>query len=353
MESQFDPDAGTVMDGGRIVAFSFNKFVNDICKDGHCFICGTPRDETFNDEHVIPKWLLRWAGLFDQSITLPNTVKLKYSQYTLPCCRECNSFYGKNLEERVQPLLTQGYASLTAGLDRKSSELLFVWVAFVFFKTHLKDTQLRLHLNKQKGEQPISSKYDFAWLHHIHAVIRSIYTGAKLEPACIGTFLVLNAPEGPTSTPFDFRDINGINTILLRVGDTALLASLDDAKLSQPFLKGHIDATAGKPMSPIQLREMLAHLSFVSWSLSHRPLFRNEYDPAARTSTIRAAVPQQVQMANAPKTTFGQMLYLCTFDMLPKLGIRDLAALEAEVKTGEVGFIFDENGDFHVNGAMR
>lgn len=289
---------GTVLDDqGLIVAFGYDKFVSDICLGDGCLICGaSPTEKEFNDEHVLPKWLLKHAGLFDQFITLPNTTKIKYGQYTLPCCADCNSFYGKNLEEKVRPLITGGYSNFKNVITEETAEVVYIWLAFVFFKTHLKDTLLRLYQDRRKGDEVIASKYNWAWLHHIHAVIRSVYTGAKLEKGCIGTFVALHADPGDLATPFDYRDINGINTVLLRIGDIALLASLDDAKLSSHFLSGHIGEVKGKPMSPIQLREMLAHLSFVSGNLIERPLFRNEYEIESRQSTIKSAIPERKEL---------------------------------------------------------
>src|SRR3990167_1632302 len=128
-------DDGTVIDeDGYIIAYGFERFVKDICDGNNCFICGAkPSEKEFNDEHVIPKWLLRHAGLFKQFIILPNAVKLRYDKYVLPCCSECNSFYGENLEEKVRPILTSSYSTLKNNVSNSDGEILFVWLAFVFF----------------------------------------------------------------------------------------------------------------------------------------------------------------------------------------------------------------------------
>ncbi len=44
-----------------------------ICLGRCCFICGAqPGSKVFNDEHVIPEWVLRKFNLFNRTITLPN-----------------------------------------------------------------------------------------------------------------------------------------------------------------------------------------------------------------------------------------------------------------------------------------
>ena len=68
---------GSVEDtDGNIVFFSMERFVSDICEGNCCFMCGaSPNEKEFNEEHIIPKWLLRKLDIFGLSITLPNNAK--------------------------------------------------------------------------------------------------------------------------------------------------------------------------------------------------------------------------------------------------------------------------------------
>lgn len=51
---------GSILDGDRIIYFSVERFVQQICMAGHCFSCGAAPDGlVFEQEHVIPDWLLR------------------------------------------------------------------------------------------------------------------------------------------------------------------------------------------------------------------------------------------------------------------------------------------------------
>jgi hypothetical protein len=56
----------TVLDeNGAVVYFSLERFVRDLCLGDCCFICGAaPGTVSFNDEHVIPRWLLWRYDLF-------------------------------------------------------------------------------------------------------------------------------------------------------------------------------------------------------------------------------------------------------------------------------------------------
>jgi hypothetical protein len=68
MWSRLD-DGSVIDDNGKLIFFSTQRFVNDICLGHCCFICGAaPSSVPFNDEHVIPEWVLRRFGLFSKSI---------------------------------------------------------------------------------------------------------------------------------------------------------------------------------------------------------------------------------------------------------------------------------------------
>jgi hypothetical protein len=87
---------GSVLDrAGKVVYFSLDRFVRDVCLGDCCFICGAnPADVPFNNEHVIPEWLLRRYNLFALSLTLPNGSAVRYDRYTVPCCASCNTLIG-------------------------------------------------------------------------------------------------------------------------------------------------------------------------------------------------------------------------------------------------------------------
>jgi hypothetical protein len=84
---------GSIIDRvGKVIFFSAQRFVDDICLGNCCFICGAkPEHKPFNNEHILPEWLLRRYDLFSRTITLPNDRTVRYDRYTVPCCVDCNS----------------------------------------------------------------------------------------------------------------------------------------------------------------------------------------------------------------------------------------------------------------------
>lgn len=343
---QFEKE--TVIDSsGKIISYGFEKFKDDIFNGNNCFICGAnPEDKDFNDEHIIPKWVLKYCGLFKEFITLPNAEKIRYDRYVLPCCSECNTFYGQNLEDKVRPLITQPFDKFNEQLTDENLKLLYIWLSFLLFKTHLKDTLLRLYKDRRKGEDIIASKYAPEWLHHLHSIIRTLHTNANISPEATGSCIVLKADNGDFEKMFDYRDINGVNTALIRIGDKAFVFAVDDAKMSLPFLKARLNPLSGHALSPIQLREMLAHLTYVKKSFIEPPAFRSEYDLELGISTLKVTLPEKVDLQEYKYEDYGEVLYLCTFDLLDKLGLPSNVDIHSQVKSGRVGFTVDENYNF-------
>jgi len=71
---------------GKVLYFSIRSFIDKIAGGNVCFICGADPDTVvFNDEHVIPDWILSRHNLHARLITLPNEADLKYGQYVVPC----------------------------------------------------------------------------------------------------------------------------------------------------------------------------------------------------------------------------------------------------------------------------
>src|SRR4051812_24674970 len=95
-------DGSIVDEDGRVIYFSTQRFEQDICLGGCCFICGAqPGSKPFNNEHILPDWLLGEYGLYDRTITLPNAQRMRYGSYTVPCCEDCNTLMGREIEQPV------------------------------------------------------------------------------------------------------------------------------------------------------------------------------------------------------------------------------------------------------------
>ena len=167
------PDGSFLDHTGNVLFFSKDRFVNDICLGRCCFICGArPGYRVFNDEHVIPEWILRRFNLFDRTITLPNGETVKYGRFKVPCCQNCNSLMGHRIEERISKVVNSGPEAVQKHIADGNGLEFFVWLGLIFLKVHLKDREFRIHQDLRKPDDKIGDLYDWQALHHMHCLVR-------------------------------------------------------------------------------------------------------------------------------------------------------------------------------------
>jgi hypothetical protein len=230
MAWQKTEDGSIVDNAGKVIFFSKDRFVADICLGRCCFICGAqPESKLFNDEHIIPEWLLRKFDLFQRTITLPNGRMARYDRYKVPCCQDCNSLMGKQIEERVSRVVCAGPEAVQKHIAEGNGLEFFVWMGLIFLKTHLKDRDLRVNLDLREPDEKIADAYDWDTLHHIHCIVRCFFNGANIEKDVFGSIGAFAANSQGTEDQFDYGDLYIAQTMLLRMGDVALIVTFNDA----------------------------------------------------------------------------------------------------------------------------
>jgi hypothetical protein len=353
--SDFAPHAGhprAVLDDGslaahdgRILAFSAARFRSHVVAGLCCFVCGRePSAEVpFNDEHVIPDWILRAYNLQQLSIGLPNDSAFGYANYKIPCCVDCNSWLGENVERPVREILSCDLREVEQRLNSNSRALLFLWCALLFTKTHLKDATLRMHLDRRKGDQRIGDQHDWDALHHVHAVARANRMGIAIDSAVFGSLQLLRSCPPPPRFTFDYRDHTPTQSMMVRLGQLCVFAVLDDSGAAQGILANIIERVRGRALGWIQQREVLAHLGYANSLLTVRPHYSTRQYPNGQLA-ICADLPPRIEARDFVAGEFGQVLLQNTKDILqvtPPGG-----ATEGDVERGEKTFLFDDSGNF-------
>jgi len=345
-------------DDGRVICFSADEFANKICATDCCFVCGAPRGSTsFNDEHVIPRWVLKRYSLFDRAITLPNGGEQPYGTYKMPCCSTCNSLLGELIESPMSEMLDGGFDLIAAKLEDPEPigevrrQALYVWLCLLFLKTHLKDRHLRQHLNFNLGDARIADEYDWYAMHHIHCVARMPYVTGSILPDVIGTICWYRIDDPTANDQFDYFDLTNDYTVAIRLGDIGIVAVLTDAGASRSAWHSQLMKMQGKTLTMVQLREISARLAIANRDLINRPVFG--------TMINRNLVPADVvlysqhdaypEFAEFNPAVFGEILGHALATYLPSLKVDDEDDEESKSKriaSGKVSFLFDEDQQF-------
>lgn len=341
---------GSVIDAaGKVMFFSTERFISDIVLGEYCFICGaSPNQKLFNDEHILPEWLLRHYDLFSRSITLPNGASVRYDKYTVPCCADCNSLMGDTIETVISGVVKGGLDSINEFVSNGGGLKLFVWLGLIFLKTHLKDRSLRFNLDTRQGNTKIADDYDWNDLHHVHCLVRCFYNNCFVEPEAFGSFLIIPTKSEISLDLFDYSDLYFAQTILLKLGDVALVAVLNDTGGAMSYFFRKFEKITG-PVSELQLREIMVEMAFLNLHMEERPLFYSEFDLSKQELRMVADLPV-LQLADLDYEIRGKMLHnevQYALGAIKSPGL-DRDAISKEILAGRFTFLFDKNGNFQM-----
>lgn len=341
-------DDGSIIDQqGKVIFFSTERFVNDICLGACCFICGARRGEkTFNDEHILPRWLLKKYDLFQKTITLPNETTVRYGTYTVSCCQDCNSLMGNEIETPISEVVQRGPDAVNDFIASGHLLKVIIWMGLIFLKTHLKDRFLRLNLDKRLGTERIADGYEWEKLHHVHSVVRCFFTGCFVEREAVGSFLSLPVRTEVSADQFDFADLYYEQTMLLRMGDLALLTVFDDSGGVLSYFYKRLERITG-PVSELQLREIMAEFAFLNLHLRERPVFYTECDRTRQTCRVVGRRPQ-LDLSELDMTVRGRLLRHTLRHALNIVRVPGLSESEVleEISSGRFTLLFDDEGNF-------
>lgn len=346
-------DGSIVRDGGEVVFFSTERFVKDICLGNCCFICGArPGTKPFNDEHVIPDWILRRFKLHTCSLTLSNGQQARYDRFKIPCCEECNSMMGRIIEAPLSELVRAGHAAFNDNAVSGGLLNIFVWLGLIFLKMHLKDRSFRWHRDERLGDEHISDFHTWEEFHHLHCLVRCFYSGAHIDQAAVGSFLTL--PMRPELSPerFDFVDLSEGQTLMLRLDDFAVFAVFNDSGGAMSWFHQKAKLITG-PITELQAREIAAELAFLNLHLNPRPAFHTETNLFRQTSHICATRSSAPQMRPFDRSVRGALLERTIGFAIDNIraGSATREEIEASIKAGEFTSLFNEDGEFNTSGA--
>lgn len=335
----------------RVIHFSTERFVRDIALGDCCFICGAQRKaKEFNDEHILPHWLLKEFGLFNRKLVLPNGSTYRYGSYTVPCCFECNSFLGSVIESPTSKLLKLSSEEISQAIREGAGHSLFIWMALVFFKMHLKDRLLLMNQDLRSNPKQYIAEalnYDWSELHHLHCIVRAPYSGAIIAPEAFGSFLAYPVHTNITSEGFDLSDSTRGQALLLRFNDLALYSIFNDSGGSLSRFNPTLQKL-GAPLEALQMREVLAHLAAINIHIRNRPVFWTEFDLDREQSWICGKHDDTVKLYEFDRTILGGLLHRMACDYLdiirsPNMNRQDI---EKAMREGHFSFLFDEAGQF-------
>ncbi|QCB39698.1 hypothetical protein E5554_18835 [Sphingobium sp. PAMC28499] len=337
------PDVSIRNEAGEVLLFSWPEFVETICEGTSCFVCGRPRaGNAFNDEHIVPNWVLHAFDLHKKAITLPNGRQTVYGNYTIPCCAHCNTEMAREFEDVISPLVRAGGDAVQNHVAGGGGQHLFTWMALIFLKLHLNDRRLRKHRNFNDGDAPISVDYTWEHMHHLHAVARAFHIGATLMPEATGSLYVFPIDAGERD--FDLLTITDAQTLYLQLGRTGIIAVFDDAHAALNRVMWIIEKING-PLSSFQARELAIHFAMANLDLVNRPRFWTQVSPDKKDVLIGGATESKPLFRPYDQALFGHLMTVA-FPVLPEVAGLDRDQAAALLASGDMNFLLDDKLEF-------
>ena len=338
-------------DSGRVLFFSKERFVTNICLGCCCFICGAAPDlKPFNDEHVIPDWILRKFDLFDRAIRLPNGTTIRYDRYKVPCCQTCNSLMGEQIEGRISPVVNAGPEAVQNHIAAGHGLEFFVWLGLIFLKTHLRDRDFRMSRDLRDPDDKIGDLYDWETLHHLHCIVRCFVNGARIEKEVFGSLGAFVAKSEGWRELFDYGDLLQGQTMLLRLNDVVLVTTFNDACGAMQGAMPRLERIDG-PLSEIQAREVMVDFAFMNLSLKERPTFHTECDVVNQILTEKVVIPAQFKLGALDYSLRGKLMHSAFGDSLGRIQVVGKTNEEVQqmIDDGRFTVLFDDDGKFIKN----
>jgi hypothetical protein len=146
---------------------------------------------------------------------------------------------------------------------------------------------------------------------------------------------------------FDYGDLFDAQTMLLRLGDIALVATFNDACGAIQGAMPRLERVEG-PLSETQAREVMADFAFMNLSLEERPKFYTECDMQNETITEKAIMPEHFELGELDYALRGQLLRRSFGDGVNRMQAVGETPQEIEqlIDDGRFTVLFDENGKF-------
>ena len=341
-------ETGTIIDvvDDKVLFFGFKDFKEKIINGNCCFICGAVQvSKIFNNEHVIPEWILRRFDLFEKHITLPNNTQIKYANYTIPCCKDCNSELGNKIEIPISEFLKKPYKEIVEELSKNDEYYISIlnWIGLLYFKTHFKDTMLLMERDKRISAGKIGDNHYWEDLHHIHCMARSFYTKANVAQDVYGTLLVFPSIIDSDRT-FDYIDSLAGQAVMIQIGQTYFIAVLNDCHACTSAFSKYLAKIRGR-LTPYQIRDLFARIVHINVNIKNRPVFSSNI--GTEGYEINAIVPEKLDYYSGEQEliNYDELLHFYIEKYMDK-GVPNRKQILESILKGKMQYLFNEKQEF-------
>lgn len=281
-----------------------------------CFLCGEkyPSDQ-LTKEHVVPKWLQRNLGLFNQQLRLLNGTLIRYRALTVPACAVCNGIALSRVEDRLARAMPGGADAVRA----LGHELLYVWVAKLFFGMLYAEGLLPINRAAPR-EGPIAPQEVLDGFDHLHLLMQAARTNIIFhgdETNFHSSILVFSTQQHPDPAHrFMYRDDLNYGCIAVRLNTVSLIC-VTDGGAQERLAEEVMPAVLRHNLHPLQFEEVCAKVFMKARTMTRSPKYLHAFTPSL-TQVIQmplAGLSERPMFGDWDQDEYGRML--ASFTGLP------------------------------------
>lgn len=247
-----------------MVSRLYNPFIAFKFDNETCFLTGDSLRSPEEQIQVFPFWMMRAFDLEEKPFKMLDESIVTYKSLKLPCSVRVAELFGQ-VEDQVERAMEIGYE----GVNKLDDRTLFQWVGKILYGIVF--NEIRAGIRQAEGNQE-DLNFSQALVHkfqNLHFMLQSLVMPIEFEQ--INPFSVQVFPVDNAANTFLYRD--EINTLVfsLRMGDFAIIATLQDNGTNAIYHEDIIKHVKGKVLHPVQFEEICARYFYSAYLFNRLP----------------------------------------------------------------------------------
>jgi hypothetical protein len=301
-----------------------------------CFLCLRAFSATVEAtrEDVVPRWLIRLAGLHSATSVLPGGQMFRYGQRTVSCCRDCNAFMAAELEVPLSSAINAGFDAV----QELPVETLFLWLAKIYYGTRWREIGLRTDVTDPESSAMLQEDELLGAVAYLRLLLLSGPNGVRFGRPPGSLFLYrAGVPDLPANRFDFFVPSLATDFISLRVNDVFVMCVFGDNGHWEESLAGSTADLACKQMAlhPAQCIEAMfrvySHTAAFASSGCYDLISVGDGDASLPGGVQRLFVPRfVVESRGIPRTAFDRAFSAAFLDRAFGMPMTESVLAQAE-----------------------
>lgn len=242
----------------------YNPFIAFTFDNQTCFLTGESLKSPEEQIQVFPLWMMRAFDLEEKPFKMLDENMVTYRSLKLPCSVQVVQSF-ERIENEVARAMQIGYEEV----KKLDVHILFQWIGKILYGVVFNEIQAGVRQAILSGEDLNFSQALVHKFRNLHAMLQSLVLPMEFEHA--NPFTIQIFPVDNASDTFLYRD--EINTLIfsLRMGDFAVIATLQDNGTNAIYHEEILTAVKGRVLHPIQFEEICARYFYSAYLFNRLP----------------------------------------------------------------------------------